>query len=152
MFTWMLLFPFPQSRRWSHYELWLNNHQCGPLIPALSGNKFDTTVERFWACGAVVAANTTSVAQTAQDNSPSRSDVSALSWETHPHTPTAHPRHTHGFCHMTPAPPLAPCSPMSMARIPPTEWNSFWACHGWHFNSCIGNTRSGRICFILHAV
>lgn len=23
------------------------------------------------------------------------------------------------------------------------------ACHGWHFYSCTGNTRSGRICFIL---
>lgn len=75
----------------------------------------------FRACGAVVAANITSVAQKAQDNSQSRSGRSALSWETHPHTPMVF---VTSLQHQ-PLPHARWCQwPMSHLL----RWNSLWDC------------------------
>lgn len=147
----MLPIPVPRSRRCQSASWGLTQQKCGPLNPALSGSKSDIIVDSFKVCSTVVGANTTSVAWKAQDNSHIGSDMfqhyseTQLFVSTNAHLLFIIPRSANVL-------PIALCMLILMGCVFHLLRCSFWAYWGWHIHSCNGNTRSGRIYFILHKV
>lgn len=152
MLIWILPLPCPWSRRWPQDELWLTQQKCGPLILALCRSKFNVVVDRVLKFAVLRLVPTTHAWHKVQDNSRISSDT----FQHYPERqPFAHPQRMLVIYHIALSKHTTHCPvyTVSTGLCVSSAQMLILSLPGLTFQySCIGNTKSGRIRFILHEV